>query len=177
MKKLLSAAVILFLMGLPAAASDHESQVVTYKAEFIADLINKVDFDQAGDRHDTGRVLIYVVGESQVGTKLQEFAAGESGEKKSIEVELVSINDDLGKADILFLSSDDLGDLARVLKKVNGTHTLTVSDAADFARYGVMINFVEEDGSSKVKLEVNRVVLDNVGAKLDSDLLKEAILI
>ncbi|UCC45169.1 MAG: YfiR family protein [Candidatus Zixiibacteriota bacterium] len=174
-KTLLVVAVMLLSLG--AYADDNSEKTVAFKAEFIVHLLDNVEWSKAEQHEDTDNITIYVVGECPVNGKLEEYASKESKDGKTIEVKVVSSADSISEADIVFVASDDLGTLAKVLKKVKGTHALTVSDAKDFARYGVMINFLQEEGSDKVKLEVNKIVLDNAGAKLNSKILEKAVLI
>ena len=61
------------------------------------------------------------------------------------------------------------------MKQASKAKLVTISSAKDFAKYGVMINFVDE--GSKVKVQINKMVLDEAGVKLGSKIMKDAIII
>ncbi len=168
----LTITMVAVLLAITVFAADNSEKEITSKAEFLIELVDHVEWKQtSGDS-----VTIFVIGESPVSEKLQELAANASSDKRKITVENVSVNDDLSACQILFLTSDDLGVLAKVLKKVNGTNTVTVADAKDFARYGATISFDVDEGS-KVKYVVNKLVAESAGVKLDSKILDKAVLI
>ena len=68
-------------------------------------------------------------------------------------------------------------ELAQILKKVNEKPVLTISDSEYFARYGVMVNFYQEEGKSNIKFEVNKMTLGFADLKMSSRLLKLATVI
>ncbi|UCD62683.1 MAG: YfiR family protein [Candidatus Zixiibacteriota bacterium] len=176
MRKLLWV-MVAALLSISAFAGDNSEKATAFKAEFIVDLLENVEWTESNAAAGAGQVSIYVVGDCPVNEKLRELAAAESKDGKSVEVTVVSSADEIEDADIVFVATGDLDVLAKVLKKIKGKSVLTVADAKDFARYGVMINFFEEEGSSEVKYEVNTLVLDSVGVKLSSKLMKKASLI
>ena len=176
MKKSLILAVAL-LFGLAAFAQADQEKEVAYKAEFIISLIDNVEWPQGNKSDDSDEIVIYVIGETPVLAKLEELAEKKSQKGPQISVKLVNYTDDLSGCDILFDSSEDLSVLAKVLKKVDGTKTVTVADSKDFARYGVMINFFEEEGSSKVRYQVNKLVVESSGVTISSKVMDKAELI
>jgi len=167
-------AALFVFPALVFAGADDE---VSYKAEFIIDLIDNIELSDDSKLSDAEEILIYVVGESPVQARLEELAGKLADNGRKISVENVSYTDDLGACDILFLPSHELSDLAKVLKKLNGKRTVTVADSKDFARYGAMINFYEDEKESEVHYEVNQLVLDSAGIHLSSKVLDKAELI
>jgi hypothetical protein len=150
---------------------------ITRKAEFIIGLIDNVQWSDDGKPGKGDEVVIYVVGDSPVTSKLEEFATKKYSKGPSVRVEIVSLADDLAGSHILFLPSEDVADLAKVLKKLKGSKTVTVADAKDFARYGAMISFFEEEGDSDIHYEINKLVADSAGVKFSSKLIDKAVLI
>ena len=175
MRKLVIALAVTLLVPTALAANDGDKEI-TAKAQFLVELADHIEWQEDTNQAAKDNVTIYVVGESPVTEALLEQAAAASSESREIKVEVVSVNDDFTGCQILYLASDDLGVLAKVLKKVNGTKIITVADAKDFARYGAMINFVVEDGS-KVGYVINKLVAETIGVKLDSKLMDKAVLI
>lgn len=171
LKPLVMLCVALFLFSAAATATED----IDYKAGFIIKLIDYVEWPSGAGTDGSGNIVINVIGASPMAGKLTELAAG-----KKITVKELPL-DDAGIADcqILFMGTSETADLAKILKKTNGTTALTISDAEYFANYGVMINFYVEEagGKTKTKFEVNKMVVDMAGIKISSKLLKLAKII
>ena len=176
MKKSLVILSVLVLTVFAAAQADTDKEI-TRKAEFIIGLIDNVQWSDDGKPGDGDEVVIYVVGESPVTSKLEELAEKESAKGPSVTVKVVSESDDLSASNILFLPSDDVSLLAKVLKKIKNSPTVTVADAEHFARYGAMISFFNEEGDSDIHYEINRLVAESAGVTISSKLMDKAELI
>ncbi len=149
--------------------ADADSQ---FKADFIIKLISYTEWPAGAAAGADGSVVVAVVGESPLTPMLKDLAAKKSAEGKKVTVRTISIDDSIAGFQIVFFPSEDKAELAKFLKKVDGNPILTVSDCANFARHGVMVNFVKEEG--KVKFEVNTMVVSGNGLKISSQLLKLA---
>lgn len=169
--------VVALLVGVFALAQADQEKEVANKADFIISLIDNVEWPKDSESESGDEIVIHVIGDTPMLAKLEELAELKSQKGPKVSVEQVKYTDDLSGCDFLFVSSEDLSVLAKVLKKVNGTKTLTIADAKDFARYGVMINFFEEEGSSRVRYEVNKLVVDSAGITISSKVMDKAELI
>ncbi|UCG61591.1 MAG: YfiR family protein [Candidatus Zixiibacteriota bacterium] len=176
MKKSLVILSVLLLAVFAGAQADTDKEI-TRKAEFIIGLIDNVQWSDDRKPGDEDEILIYVVGESPVTPKLEELAEKESAEGSTITVKVVSEADDLTASHILFLPSDDVSLLAKVLKKVKNSPTVTVADAKDFARYGAMIAFFNKEDDSDIHYEINRLVVESAGLTISSKIMDKAELI
>lgn len=165
MKKFLPL-VVSVLMFAAIAVSGNSEKEINYKAEFIIDLFNKVEWPAGVDSSK----IISIMGDSPIEAKLRELATKKNG----IEIKKISITDNLANTKILFVALAELKDLAQVLKKTEQTKVLTISDTKDFARYGIMFNFYREEADSSTGFEFNKMVVKMSGLKVDSDLLKAA---
>lgn len=163
--------ISLFAAGIISAGDNRTGS----EAEFILDLFNKIEWPTSTT--DSAPFIISIVGDSPLGEQLSIMAADKKVNGHPIEVRSVGIGDDLSQSRIVFISSTELSDLAKVLKRVDGKKILTVSHNENFARYGVMVNFFEEEGESKLGYELNRLSLKVAGLKADPDLIKNARLI
>lgn len=169
MKKALFALCVLTIAAFSSASSQDLNSA---KADFVLNLFEKVEWpaDTAAEHS------IYVVGDSPIVPILEEKAVAISKDGEKITVKRISIDDDFTGCHILYIASNDLGDLAKVLKKVKGSSILTVSDIDGYARYGVMINVLKptEKSKEKVGLVINKMTARDAGLKIDPKLIAKA---
>lgn len=147
----------------------------SFKADFILKLFDYVTYPAGSGVDSNGSATIGVLGESQVTAALKAAVANASGKK--ITVKVVSVTDPLTDCAVLFISTTDKSELAKVLKKVANGPVVTVSDCTGFAGFGVIVNFFKEDGSGKVKFEINTLAAGDAKLKFSSQLLKLAKII
>jgi hypothetical protein len=163
--------VSLFAVGIISA----DDNKITSEAEFILDLFNKIEWPESTT--DSAPFVISIIGETPLAEQLTALANDKTINGHAVEIQSVGIGDDLSKSMIVFIGSSELGDLAKVLKRVDGKKILTVSSNENFARYGVMINFVQDEGESKLGYELNKLSLKMAGLKADPELIENARLI
>ncbi len=157
---------MILLGGFPLRADDRS------KVDFIIDLFDKVEWPAGSETANT----IYVIGESSVVTALESSAAESTKSGKIVNIKKISVDEEFNGCRMLFIASNDLGALAKILKKVKGTSILTVSDVDGFARYGVMINILVPGNDSKLKvgLVINKMTVRDAGLKIDEGLMEKA---
>lgn len=161
------------LLFSPTAAVD-----VSQKADFILKLIDYVEWPAGKQVDASGAIVIACVGESPEVAKLKELAAAKSAEGLKVTVKVLSATDTLAGNQIVYISNCDKAELAKVLKGLGTKPTLTVSSCASFARFGVMVNILDDASSgSKVSFEVNTITVKEAGLKIGSQLLKLATVI
>ncbi len=143
------------------------------KSEFILDLIEKVEWPaEAGVK--TKPFEICVIGDASLAEKLNKLAANISKPGFKIVVRAIDADQDYLSARIVVIATDDLGELASVLKNVKDKPILTVGERKGFARYGVMINIIESEETGKLNLIINKITSRKAGLEIDPDLIKRA---
>ncbi len=148
------------------------------KAEFIAKLIDFVEWPAGKGTDGSGAVVIACVGDSPVIAALKDAAAKKSAEGTKVTVKSIAAGDPLAGSQMVFIGVCDKAELAKVMKAAAGQPVLTVSNCPKFAQFGVMVNILEEsDGGAKVKFEVNTMTVKEAGLKIGSQLLKLATVI
>lgn len=167
MRKYLALGIIL-LLTLTAAVNAEDSNPKA-KATFILELVNNIVWPASKN----GVINIAVAGSSAVTSELIQVTT--SNKRFRIKVTEISMSENLSGYDIVYTSTDDLKQLAKILKNVGNSKICTVSSAKNFARFGVMINIFNEEGKSKVKYEVNKMVIDGAGLKLKNNFMEKAI--
>ena len=167
--------LLTLLLSTSLMAQEMSADEIDYKANFIVKLLQYVEWPAGADKDASGAISIGVQGDSPLTPVLETLAADGAKDGTPINVKTVAIGADIADCQILFISSKETSDLAKILKAVAGKPVLTVSDCEYFARYGVMLNFYKD--GDKVKFEHNRRTTKEAGLKVSSRLLKMATII
>ena len=170
---------LVFMVSLLAMIYSEKGWAVeaSAKADFIIKLIDFVEWPAGKGTDAGGAVVIACVGESPVNAALVDAAAKKSTEGLKVTVKTVTPGDPLAGFQMVFIGTCDKADLAKVMKAVGTAPTLTISNCTNFARFGVMVNILEESEGSKVKFEVNTLTVKEAGLKIGAHLLKLATVI
>ena len=170
---LLTVVLVAILIGHPVAAAEAPD-----KAEFIAKLIDFVEWPSGKATDASGAVVIACVGDSPVIGALEGAASAKSAQGTKVTVKKMAAGDPLAGCQMVFIGTCDKAELAKVMKAAAGQPVLTVSNCTKFAQFGVMVNIVDDsDGGSKVKFEVNTMTVKEAGLKIGAQLLKLATVI
>jgi hypothetical protein len=115
---------------------------------------------------------ICVLGQYPFGAALDRTIAGESLDGRKVVVRRFSKAQEAMSCHVLFISLSEEHRLAEILKTLEKTTILTVSNLPNFSQQGGMIQFVVE--ANKVRFEVNLTSAERAGLTLSSELLKVA---
>jgi hypothetical protein len=117
-------------------------------------------------------LVIGVLGSDPFGADLDEVVQGETVNGRSLVVRRFKRIEDIGACHILFISSSEGPQLARILQSIKDRNVLTVTDSAGLERRGVMIGFVND--KNRIRLRINLQAAEAAGLKLSSKLLRPA---
>jgi hypothetical protein len=150
-------------------------QSAAQKAEFIIGLTSKIEWPAGKNVSGNGAIVIAVVGESPLIAALKQEAEKKSTGGKKIEIKAMALADDFTASQIAVIGTKELTELAQILKKVKGLPVLTVSDANNFAGFGVVVDFMKDDtGGGKLTFALNKMAAKEIGLKMSPDLVKQA---
>lgn len=117
-------------------------------------------------------LVIGVLGRDPFGTSLDKLIKNETVQGRALAVRRFSRLEDLTTCHILFISSSERLRLPRILKKLEGSLTLTVADMKGVCQLGVMINFFID--TDKIRFEINNDDVLKAGLEISSRLLSMA---
>jgi len=168
---IISLALLVFITP---AFGQQTSEEAALKAAFIIDLLGQVEWP--ADTVANQITVISVVGQSPLTGELQKLAQQKTAAGRKIEVHVVSAKDNFTRSKIVVIATQELTELAAVLKALKGLPVLTVSDGDGFAGFGVMVDFLKKapDDKSKLSFAVNKMVLKEAGLKISENLIKQA---
>ncbi len=162
-------------LAMPATASADAPTEPEVKAVFVYNFGKFVKWPESeySDETRTERpFVIGVLGEDPVGDALDRLVANHVVQGRHVSVSRFASMKDYLPCDILFIASSETGDLKTILKSVQGSSTLTVSDVPHFTERGGMFGFQTEN--SRVRFEVNLGSAQSAGLTVSSQLLKLA---
>lgn len=142
------------------------------KAVFLFNFVHFVEWPAAAFDNPQSPVVICVLGEDPFGELLDEVVNGESVGSRQLLVERFRRLEDMSDCHVLFISTSETPNQARILTALRDVPTLTVGERADFATRGGMIRFLTEQ--NRVRLEVNVAAAKAAGLTISSNLLRSA---
>ncbi len=119
--------------------------------------------------------IIAVIGRSKISIPLNKAAQIKKLNNRDIVIKQFQSVGDIEFSHILFIPKSAKDLLPQILEKVKNSNTLLISEIEGFAQKGAAINFVPS--ADKLVFEINRAVLDQLGIKASSQLLRSAILV
>jgi hypothetical protein len=142
------------------------------KAAFLYNFTKFVEWPAASFATPASPILVGIVGEDPFGETLDQTLRGETARGRAFEVRRFRAEDDFTGCHVLFVSRSESRQLETILRRVEGRAVLTVSEEAEFARRGGMIELVVLEQC--VRFEINLSALEKAGLKASSKLLAVA---
>lgn len=166
------ALVAMIMLSLPLGGLAQTKPVGEYelKAAFLAKLPLFVQWPATGFTAPGSPLVIGVLGENPFGLHLENAAHGKVIEGHPLLVQACRDFQEAAHCHIVYVSGGDERAIEAILRQFAGTSVMTVSDAANFASLGGMVNLVT--GNKKVRLEVNLEAMKRVGVRMDPQLLQ-----
>jgi len=149
-----------------------ESQV---KAAYIYNFTKFVRWNDVKSDSLTNPVCIGILGALSIGDILKNFSDKQSGGRLLVVKDLELDKMSSGEYQLIFIGQAQQKQIPALLRMLDGTDILTVSDSPDFTRHGGMIGFYIENG--KVKIEINIDAVNNSKLKISAKLLEVAKII
>lgn len=157
-----------WLAALPLHAQDAENRQI---AGWVQTLIPYLKWQKG-----VGRLTICTVGGGRVDEALKELAEKESAEaarrgKKlnPVYVERQTTQSQFKGCDMLYISASETDVVEDIIDKLQDRAVVTVSAIDNFALRGGIIEFMSQGG--KLKLRINTRRANQVGVRIDADLL------
>ena len=174
--------VVAAAAGLAAAAARAPSDAppsppteYEVKAAFLYNFARFVEWPAETFRDGSAPFVIAVLGHDPFGSVLDDTVARKTVLGRRIEVRRASRPEDVGDAQIVFVSSSERLVVPSILKALERPGLLTVGEVDGFAERGGAINFIMQ--GRKVRFEINPTKAEQARLKMSSQLLKLATLV
>jgi len=141
------------------------------KAAFLFNFAKFVEWPSDAFSDAQAPLVITVYGNDPFNGSL-ETVKGKLVNNRKLVIRRVKGIQDIGRSNVVFVSSSAKKDLPRVLTALQGQSVLTVGEDGALAQNGGIINFVNED--NKIRFEVNVAAAEQAGLRISSRLLSLA---
>lgn len=162
--------VIIFLtafsQGIQTKANEYD-----LKAAFIYNFTKFIEWDSFKGENE---FIIGIIGPSPIFGPLAEISKAETIKNKKVSIHQFNTLDEIGFCQILFISRNSTISLDEILKKEKSKNTLIISEQEGYCDKGTAINFI--NSHNKLKFEANLKVINSIGIKVSSQLLKLAVI-
>jgi hypothetical protein len=154
--------------GAPAIADPHRVEEYKVKAAFLYNFSKFVEWPANAFPDASAPFVIAVLGDDPFGDAL-DILKGKTVQGRPVVVRRVASLADMGRVNILFVSSSVKSRLGSVLPAAEKVHALTVGDTQRFRSQGVAIQLVRD--GDKIGFEVNLEASRRAGLVISSKLL------
>ncbi len=165
--KIVAALMSALLLVQSPRASEHQ-----LKAVFLFNFAQFVDWQPAGAQDPRTPLLIGILGDDPFGAFLDETVRGEHLGLRPFEIRRYRELRDIDVCNILFISRSENERVGQILAALQNRPILTVSDGADFAKRGGMIQFVND--KNRIRLRINLEAAQAANVVISSKLLRVA---
>lgn len=157
---------MLFGLGLLSASFGQEVNYRFHKVFFYS----FTKYVQWPANYSEGDFIIGVFGESDITPLLKEMAEIKKVGSSKIVVKTISANNLTEKFNMLFVPHDQITQFELIKNGLNNKPTLLITETANMASKGSMINF--KDVSGKLRFEVNTTLITEKGLKVSQELVR-----
>ena len=171
-RALVTAIVAAFLVAEPTRAqpSSNEYQI---KAAFLVHFLQFTTWPEGGTIPAGAPVCVGVIGDDPFGTTLDEAMRAETLQGRKLIVKRSRKAADLSDCRLVFVSRSEKERMAQVLRDLEASPALTVSETEGFTRLGGVINFVID--ANRVRFELSPASARKRGLRLSSQLIRLGI--
>ena len=167
----LAAGLLFFLLaGMTTGYAADSGTEAKVKAAYLYNFTKFIDWDAEFAVTPTSPITICVLGDDAIADNLEEVAnrlvKGRPLQVKRNTTDLSL----LPRCNVLFIGNSAQAQLPEILRALQGSHALTVSDMPRFSYRGGAIGFVVE--KDRVKIEINERVVRQAGLKIGAQLME-----
>ena len=160
------------LAAAPLPAQTNVRREYQVKAVFLFNFAQFVDWPAPAFADPAAPLVVGVLGTDPFGQDLNDVVRGESVGTHKLEIKYYARAEDIDACHILFISSSEGPRIDKIVDQLANRAILTVSDADNAARRGVMIRFISDNG--RIRLRVNLESSRQAGLQISSKILRRA---
>ncbi|HMT28818.1 MAG TPA: YfiR family protein [Bacteroidia bacterium] len=142
------------------------------KAVFIYNFTKFISWPEAAFSSPSEPFIIGIIGSNPFDGYLTNVVANEKVDTHPIEIKVFNSIKEIDKCHILYIQSNDVDFIRKVLTTIGNTSVLTVNESDIFSRLGGHIRFLKEN--NKIRFQINTNSAKNSKLQISSKLLSIA---
>jgi hypothetical protein len=158
-----------FTTSLAQSSVTKEYQI---KAAYLYNFAKFVEWPAQSFTNSDSPLVIGVYGQNPFGTELEAIAKDHQINGRHIVIKMVATPADTGDVNLLFIGSEEDGQVSQTLAALGDADILTVGESEKFAASGGMIQFIRD--ADKVRFSIDADAAERHGLKISAQLLKLA---
>ena len=160
--------LLMLTLGITQLVSAQSS--ARYEALFVYNFTRYIQWPTSNSQE----FVIGVLGKSDVYNELQSISANKKIGASPIVIKQFASISEIGKCQILIVSSGASSQVTQLAAQVQGNNTLIITERSGLTKKGAGICFALEDGKQKFEISKNNVT--KTGLMINNQLLDMAIL-
>ena len=160
----------------PAAAQTGPSTPYQFRALYLFNFAKYTEWPKESFADDAAPFVLGILGADPFGKDI-DIIKGKSIKNRKLDVQYFSTAEEARDCHILFISPSEKDRLAEILRALQNSSILTVSEIEGFIDQHGMVNLAEEKMAEEKKrliFEINQAAAEKVKLKLDARLLQLA---
>ncbi|HTG01389.1 MAG TPA: YfiR family protein [Nitrospirota bacterium] len=157
-----------------AAAQPPKPTEYQIKAAFLYNFAKFVDWPEDSFHSETAPFVFGILGDDPFGDDVDALTM-KTINSRAVKIRRMGDVREARACHVLFISSSEEEHIEQILRVMQTSRTLLVSDISNFAAQGGMINFIVKDNN--VRFVINRAAMVKAGINLHSRLLKMAVMV
>ena len=144
------------------------------KASFIYNFTKFIEWPPEAMPEDSASIRLCIIGTDPFGKEIDRLKDKTTKGRSFtiIRIKQLPDSEQLGLCHIAFIGTSENGNVPEILKLLNNSSALTISDSPGMGEKGVMINFFMK--RKKVRFEINLGAAKRAGLRINSRLLQLA---
>ncbi len=161
----------------PSLAKDNARQDITatyeeVKAAFIYNFTLFIEWPETAFPAKDSPITVGVLGDDAFADILKEIIKDHTARGRGFSIKTSESIKQLSNYHIIFIGGKNVKKAPKILKALDGSHSLTISDSPGMAEKGVIINFFIEN--ERVRFEINLEAARRAGLKISAKMLRLA---
>ena len=163
---------LIISLGFNSLAQEQPSEY-QIKAAFLFNFAKFVEWPPQAFPQTNSPIVIGVLGKNLFGNELEKTIRDKRVNNRPFKFKNLGSAVEATNCHILFISSSEKDNLAKIVAGLHNASVLTVSDTEGFIKAGGMINFTIED--TKIRFEISDAAAKKAGLQVSSKLLSLSV--
>jgi hypothetical protein len=166
--RVIALCALIISLGFNSLAQEQPSEY-QIKAAFLFNFAKFVEWPSQAFPQTNSPIVIGVLGKNVFGNELEKTIRDKRVNNRPFKFKNFASAVEATNCHILFISSSEKDNLAKIVGSLHNANVLTVSDTEGFIKAGGMINFTIED--TKIRFEISDEAAKKAGLQVSSKLL------